>query len=172
MQHPEQHQELQDACVRVYAIARLYEDLYHSMRGGRIGRLSGRVRGRLNTAERGRRRSREEPMGPEGEGPGGHGDPVPAGRVRANRLGRATGSEALQKAQERLPETVELTGLVEEEVGARIKTPVTEDSPPGTMSMSRSRHSLDLACERGLQRGLHEPLDVPPVGTHGDGHLL
>jgi two-component sensor histidine kinase len=36
MKHPEQHQDLQDACARVYVIARLHEQLYHSMHGGRV----------------------------------------------------------------------------------------------------------------------------------------
>jgi two-component sensor histidine kinase len=36
MEHPEEHQDLQDAYARVFVIARLHEQLYHSMHSGRI----------------------------------------------------------------------------------------------------------------------------------------
>jgi len=61
MEHPEQHPDLQDAYGRVYAIARLHEQLYRAMQSGRVSLpeylagliegfelLAGRVRIRLH----------------------------------------------------------------------------------------------------------------------------
>jgi two-component sensor histidine kinase len=45
LEHPEQHQDLQDAYGRVYAIARLHEQLYQSMQSGRV--VLGEYLGRL-----------------------------------------------------------------------------------------------------------------------------